>query len=160
MSIRFSAVVGMAADRAIGKDGTMPWHLPEDLKVFRQLTTGHPILMGRKTYDSIGRPLPKRQNIVLSRQADLAYEGAQCITDIKQLAAMELMDEEIMVIGGAEIYSMMLPQITTLWVSEIEGEFEADTYFPEFKHHFPHREEVEQFAGFKLIKYTRCSESP
>ncbi len=155
MSIRFSAVVGMAADRAIGKDGTMPWHLPEDLKVFRQLTTGHPILMGRKTYDSIGRPLPKRQNIVLSRQADLAYDGAQCITDIQQLAEMELMDEEIMVIGGAEIYSMMLPQITTLWVSEIEGAFEADTYFPEFRHHFPHREEVQQYEGFKLMKYTR-----
>ncbi len=155
MSIRFSAVVGMAADRAIGKDGTMPWHLPEDLKVFRQLTTGHPILMGRKTYDSIGRPLPKRQNIVLSRQSDLSYEGAQCITDIQQLAELELMDEEVMVIGGAEIYSMMLPQITTLWVSEIEGDFEADTYFPEFKHYFPHREEVEQYEGFKLIKYTR-----
>lgn len=155
MSVRFSAVVGMAADRAIGKDGTMPWHLPEDLKVFRQLTTGHPILMGRKTYDSIGRPLPKRQNIVLSRQSDLSYDGAQCITHPEQLFDMELMDEEVMVIGGAEIYSMMLPKIETLWVSEIEGEYEADTYFPSFAHEFPHREVVEQFEDFKLVKYTR-----
>ncbi len=155
MSITFTAVVGMASDRAIGKDGTMPWYLPEDLKVFRQLTMGHPILMGRKTYESIGRPLPKRQNIVLSRQSGLQYSGVECISHINELQAMELMHEEIMVIGGAEIYALLLPQITTLWVSEIEGDYEADTYFPEFLNQLPNQEVMEQYEGFQLVKYTR-----
>lgn len=153
--IQFTAVVGMAADRAIGQGGTMPWHLPEDLKVFRKITTGHPILMGRKTYDSIGRPLPHRQNIVLSRQMDLSIEGAECIRSYAELESMELIDQEVMIIGGAAIYALLLPITSTLWVSEIEGEYEADTYFPDFKSQFPNRELIEQFEGFTLVKYTR-----
>ncbi len=155
MNLKISAVVAMAADRAIGKDGTMPWHLPEDLKLFRRLTTGHPILMGRKTYQSIGRPLPKRQNIVISRQEGLAIEGVDVISCPEQLESLELMDDELMVIGGAEIYALMLPLISTLWVSEVQGSFEADTYFPEFESYFSQRELVESFDGFVLVKYSR-----
>lgn len=153
--IRFSAVVAMAQDRAIGKDGSMPWHLPEDLKVFRTLTTGHPVVMGRKTYESIGRPLPKRQNIIITRQKDLAIEGCEVIHDIEELAKLDLMDLEVMIIGGSEIYALMLPHISTLWVSRVKGHFEADTYFPDFKGTFQHKELMESFDSFDLVRFTR-----
>lgn len=153
--IRFSAVVAMAKDRAIGKDGTMPWHLPDDLKVFRRLTTGHPIIMGRKTYQSIGRPLPKRQNIILTRQRGLVIEGCEVINDIAELEKLDLMDSEVMVIGGSEIYTLMLPRITTLWESQVKGNFEADTYFPDFKGVFAQAELVESFVDFDLVRHTR-----
>lgn len=155
MSLSFTLVVGMAADRAIGKDGTMPWHLPEDLKLFRRLTTGHPILMGRKTYESIGRPLPGRQNIVLSRQSNLQIEGVTCISSLDELEGLALQDEEVMVIGGAEIYALALPRVATMWVSEVEGDFDADTYFPPFENLFTKRMVMEQFEGFKLVRYCR-----
>lgn len=157
MSLRFTAVVAMASDRAIGLGGTMPWHLSEDLKLFKRLTMGHPVLMGRKTWESLGKwkPLPGRQNIVLTRDSAFEAEGAVVIHDVAELEGMELQDEEVMVIGGAQIYALMLPQLTTLHVSEVEGQFEADTYFPPFAHLFSHREEAEHFEGFTHVCYTK-----
>jgi len=154
-AISFTAVVAMAHDRAIGKDGTMPWQLPEDLKVFRRLTVGHPIVMGRKTYESIGRPLPKRQNIIITRQKDLLIEGCEIIHNIEELKELNLINSEVMIIGGSEIYSLMLPYISTLWISQVKGDFEADTYFPEFKSDFIHSELKESFDSFDLLRYSR-----
>lgn len=156
MNLHYTAVVGMAADRAIGKNGTMPWHLPQDLKVFKELTMGHPILMGRKTFESIGRPLPGRQNIILSRQKGVQREGVIWINHLQELECIDLMDEEIMVIGGAEIYSLMLPYLSKLWVSLVDGEYEADTYFPEFKSYFKPGELVEEYDGFDLYRFIRA----
>lgn len=155
MSLTFTGVVAMSADRAIGLNGTMPWKLPEDLKLFKRLTLGHPILMGRKTWDSLGRPLPGRQNIVLTKDPHFAAPGAVVIHDIAELQNIELQSNDIMVIGGAQIYKLMLPHMQGIYVSEVVGDWPADTYFPEFKNHFPHREELEQFDGFVSTLYKR-----
>lgn len=157
MSIIFTGVVAMAADRAIGLNNTMPWKLKEDLQLFKRLTMGHPILMGRKTWESLGRPLPGRQNIVLTR--DSAYEapGAIVIHDVAELQQIQLQHPEVMVIGGAQIYKLMLPLMQGIYVSEVDGNWEADTYFPPFKDFFPIRRELESFTGFTSALYTRES---
>ena len=156
MSITFTGVVAMAADRAIGLNNTMPWRLPDDLKLFKRLTTGHPILMGRKTWESLGRPLPGRQNIVLTRSADFEAPGAVVIHDIEELKHLELQHPEVMVIGGAQIYTLMLPLMQGIYVSEVAGNWEADTWFPEFKHIFTARTELEHFEGFVSTLYSRA----
>ncbi len=155
MNLTFTGVVAMSADRAIGLNGTMPWKLPEDLKLFKRLTLGHPILMGRKTWDSLGRPLPGRQNIVLTKDPHFSAPGAVAIHDIAELQNIELQSNDIMVIGGAQIYKLMLPYMQGIYVSEVAGDWAADTYFPEFKALFPQREELEQFDGFVSTLYKR-----
>ncbi len=149
------AVVAMTPERVIGKDGKMPWHMPEDLKLFKKLTMGHPILMGRKTFESIGRPLPGRQNIVLTRQSDWSAEGVDVIHDVADIAVLDLMDEQVMLIGGGELYAMMLQHCDALFVSEIQQSYEGDTYFPEFKQLFPQRDIVEHYDGFQLVRYAK-----
>lgn len=156
MSLTFTGVVAMAADRAIGLNNTMPWRLSDDLKLFKRLTMGHPILMGRKTWQSLGRPLPGRQNIVLTRAADFEAPGAIVIQDISELNGLELQSDEIMVIGGAQIYELMLPHMQGIYVSEVHGEWDADTYFPPFRDIFPHRELLEHFEGFDSVLYTKA----
>ncbi len=155
MTPRFTGVVAMAADRAIGIDQSIPWRLPEDMKLFKRLTMGHPILMGRKTWESLGRPLPGRQNIVLTRDISYRAEGATVIPDLSALENLELTDSEVMVIGGAQIYAHLLPKMQKLYVSEVEGEYEADTWFPEFTHYFRRCTQVEQFDGFRLMLYEK-----
>jgi len=155
MSFSFTGVVAMAGNRAIGKDNGIPWRLPEDMRTFKHLTMGHPILMGRKTWESLGRPLPGRQNIVLTRSAGFRAEGATVIRDLSELSAMELQDSEIMVIGGAQIYSLLLPHMDKLYVSEVHGDFAADTYFPPFSDLFPTRTLVGSFEGFDLVLYEK-----
>lgn len=145
----------MDADRAIGLNNGIPWRLKEDLQLFKRLTMGHPILMGRKTWESLGRPLPGRQNIVLTRNADYAAEGAAVITDIAQLEQMELQSAEVMVIGGAQLYAQMLPQMQRLHVSEVAGSHEADTWFPEFAHHFATLTPQQEFEGFTHVVYEK-----
>lgn len=145
----------MAADRAIGIRQSIPWRLPEDMKLFKRLTMGHPILMGRKTWESLGRPLPGRQNIVLTRDTSFTAEGAMVIRSVDELAGLELMDREVMVIGGAQIYAHLLPKMQKLYVSEVQGEYAADTWFPEFAHHFLRSTPVEQFDGFRLVLYEK-----
>ena len=146
----------MATDRAIGLNNTMPWRLSDDLKLFKRLTMGHPILMGRKTWQSLGRPLPGRQNIVLTRDRDFEAPGASVIHDISELSGLELQNDEIMVIGGAQIYELMLPHMQGIYVSEVAGQWQADTWFPEFKSLFPHRKELEKFEGFTSTLYSRA----
>lgn len=155
MNIRFTGVVAMDEQRAIGLNGGIPWRLPEDMRLFKQLTMGHPILMGRKTWESLGRPLPGRQNIVLTRDAAYQAEGATVIRDPAELQKLQLQDEEVMVIGGAQIYAALLPAMQRLYVSAVHGAHEADTYFPEFSAHFAARRELQRFEGFTLVEYSR-----
>ena len=145
----------MAADRAIGLDNSIPWRLPEDMRVFKRLTMGHPILMGRKTWESLGRPLPGRQNIVLTRDAAYSAEGAEVITSPEALQGMSLQDAEVMVIGGAQIYGMMLDKMQRLYVSEVKGEYAADTWFPPFADKFAKRTVMESFERFDLVLYEK-----
>lgn len=153
--ITFTGVVAMTPGRVIGKDGGMPWHLPEDLKTFKRLTMGHPILMGRKTYDSIGKPLPGRRNIVLTRHASWHTEGVETITEIENLSLLQIENKEICIIGGAEIFTLFLPWLDTLWVSKIKQEYEGDTFFPEYEDQFSSARIEEEFEGFNLWKYSK-----
>ncbi|MCW8878000.1 MAG: type 3 dihydrofolate reductase [Kangiellaceae bacterium] len=129
-----SLVAAMAKNRVIGKDNQMPWHLPADLKHFKEVTLSKPIIMGRKTYESIGKPLPGRRNIVISRNADYQLEGCDTVTSID--AALELVsgEEEIMVIGGGFLYTQMIERANKLYLTFIDFEIEGDTQFPEFEH--------------------------
>ena len=124
-------IVAMARNRVIGKDGALPWRLPEDLKRFRSLTMGHPIVMGRKTYDSIGRALPGRRNIVISRQPDLAIEGVETAASLAEALAMTSGADEVFVIGGQQIYQAALPIADRIELTQIDTDFEGDVLFPE-----------------------------
>ena len=127
-----SMIAAMADNRIIGKDNQMPWHLPADFAWFKRCTMGKPVIMGRKTYESIGRPLPGRLNIVISRDASLVIEGVTSVTSIQQAldAAGEV--EEAMIIGGGAIYTECLPIADKLYITHIEAQIEGDTQFPDW----------------------------
>jgi dihydrofolate reductase len=131
--MKISIIVAMDANGVIGHDNELPWHLPADLQHFKKTTMGKPILMGRKTYESIGRPLPGRTNIVITR--DSRYQAAGCVVVNSIDAAMEVAgeQEEIMVIGGAEFYRQVLPHTNTIYLTRIHATFDGDTAFPELK---------------------------
>jgi dihydrofolate reductase len=129
-------VVARADNRVIGKDGAMPWHLSEDLKRFKRITVGKPVIMGRKTFESIGKPLPGRHNIVLTRQPGWEADGVTVVPNLAEAIAAAGLDprtraDAIMVVGGAEIYAQALPFATRIELTEIHAEPEGDTYFPE-----------------------------
>ncbi|MEI8385250.1 MAG: dihydrofolate reductase [Nitrosomonadaceae bacterium] len=130
-----SILVAMAKNRVIGKNNTLPWQLPPDLKRFKQLTMGHHIVMGRKTYESIGRPLPGRTSIIITRQTDYQAPGAIVVASIDQALKVssegQEIDQEIFVIGGAEIYQQALELCQRIYITEIQQEFDGDTLFPE-----------------------------
>jgi len=128
-----SFVVAMDKNRIIGKNNQLPWHLPADLKFFKQVTMGHPIIMGRKTFESIGKPLPGRENIILTRNEDYRAEGCKVIHTVAEIKQIEEETQgEVCVIGGAEIFKEAFPMADRLYITWIEEEFEGDTYFPEF----------------------------
>lgn len=154
--MRLTAIVGMTADRVIGHEGDLPWRLSEDLKIFKRTTNGHPVVMGRKTYDSIGRPLPGRQNIVLTRDRAWTAEGVEVIHDPNELHTLTLQDPHVYIMGGAEIYAAFMDQLDDLRVSWVEGSFPGDTYFPEFEHLFPRSELLEEHEGFAIYLHTRA----
>ena len=124
-------IVAMARNRVIGKDGALPWHLSEDLKRFRSLTMGHPIIMGRKTYDSIGRPLPGRRNIVISRDPDLIIEGIETASSLQSALEITADADEVFVIGGQQIYQLALPMAERIELTLIDHDFDGDVLFPE-----------------------------
>ena len=129
-----SLIVAHGENYEIGKDNQLLWHLSDDLKNFKNHTTGKPIVMGRKTYESIGRPLPKRTNIILSRQADLEIEGCLVMNTYEEVEAWaaENAIEELVYIGGGKIYQDVLPQVNKMYITKVQGSFDADTYFPEY----------------------------
>jgi dihydrofolate reductase len=125
-------IAAMAQNRVIGKDNDMPWHMPADLKHFRRITLGKPVVMGRKTYESIGRPLPGRTNFVLSRDPNLAIEGVVVVPSFERAIELAGNVEELMVIGGGNIYHSCLPLADRLYLTQIELEVEGDTRFPDY----------------------------
>ncbi|MFB2845461.1 type 3 dihydrofolate reductase [Aeromonas veronii] len=132
--MKISMIAAMAHDRVIGKDNQMPWHLPADLAHFKRVTLGKPILMGRKTFESIGRPLPGRRNLVISRNPDYQAEGIEMVGSVE--AALALLAgssvEELMVIGGGHLYAEMLPSADCLYLTRIDLAVDGDTRFPAF----------------------------
>lgn len=132
-----SIIVAQSQNRVIGRGNKLPWYLPEDLKYFKRITQGKPIVMGRKTYESIGRPLPGRTNIVISRNPDYTQPGTRVVGSLE--AALELAEqqalvdgsEELLVIGGAEIYAQALVLADRLYITQVHAEIEGDAFFPE-----------------------------
>ncbi len=127
-----SMIVAMAKQRIIGKDNEMPWHLPADFNWFKRCTMGKPIVMGRKTFESIGRPLPGRRNVVISRNAELAIEGVDVVRSIEEALALLEGHDEVMIIGGGSIYQSCLPLASKLYLTFIDAEIEGDTQFPQW----------------------------
>ena len=155
----------MAANRLIGRAGSLPWHLPEDLKFFKSLTLGHPVIMGRKTHESIGRPLPNRRNIVLSRSSSTASTAStasastgpapvETINSPGELAHLGLTGRAF-VIGGAEIYQLLLPHCASVIVSRVAGDWEGDAYMPSFEDDFPVAERLATFSTFEVWEHHR-----
>ena len=128
--MRISIIVAMASNRAIGLNNKMPWHLSADLKKFKEITMGSPILMGRKTYESIGRPLPGRDNIIISRNSAYTQQGCLVFNSIENAISACHQYDEIFIIGGASFYEAMLPKANCLYLTQINKTFEADTFFP------------------------------
>lgn len=130
--MRLSIVVAMDDNRLIGSKNQLPWHLPADLAYFKKLTTGKSILMGRKTYDSIGRPLPNRRNIVITRNSNISIPGCEVVSSIDHALELTKEDPEVMVIGGASLCEQLLPKINRLYITKIDGVFEGDVFFPKY----------------------------
>ena len=126
-----SIIVAMSENRVIGRDNRLPWHLPADLKRFKQLTTGHTVIMGRKTHESIGKPLPQRRNIIVTRNATYRAEGAETASSLDSAIALAKHDEEIFIIGGAEIFREALRGADRLHLTLIHASIEGDVFFPE-----------------------------
>lgn len=130
-----STIVAIANNNVIGKDNKLIWHLPEDLKRFKQITTGKNIIMGRKTFESLGRVLPNRKHIILCNdmEMDIDNENVEILDDISKLDKYINSDEENFVIGGATIYKLLMPYVNKLYITKINQDFEGDVYFPEIK---------------------------
>jgi dihydrofolate reductase len=128
--MRLSAIVAMATNRCIGRDNTLPWRLPADLKRFKQLTMGHTLVMGRKTYESIGRPLPGRTTLVVTRQRDYAPEGVQVAHSLEQ-ALEQARGDEVFIAGGADLYRQAMEHVRRLYLTRIGRDYQGDTFFPE-----------------------------
>ena len=131
-SARLSLIVAMAKNRVIGANNRIPWHLPNELKLFKSLTMGHHIVMGRKTYESIGRLLPGRTTVIVTRQKDYAVEGAIVAHSIAGAIAACEGDDEVFVIGGADLFHETLPIADRLYLTTVDAEPEGDTFMPEF----------------------------
>jgi len=156
MRPQLTAIVAMTADRVIGRAGGLPWHLPGDLQFFKRTTLGHPVVMGRRTHESIGRPLPQRRNIVLTRDAAWSAAGVESIHSPQGLDALGDLGGRVFVIGGAQVYEAFWPMLDDLLVSHVAGSHEGDVRFPEFERDFPRCEFVAGGDGFEVRRWMRC----
>lgn len=149
----FKAIAAMSLNRVIGAGNKIPWHLPEDFKWFKQLTTGNVIVMGRKTFESIGRPLPNRETIVLSR-SQFSHPGVRTIADLSEInLASE--PREVFICGGAQIYAQTLPLCSDLYLTLVKREVDGDAFFPAFENLFEAVEELRDTPDFKILHYRR-----
>lgn len=160
--MKITLVAAIASNNVIGKENSLPWNIPEDLKRFKQMTSGHTILMGRKTFDSIGRPLPNRQNIVMTKDENFEREGIKVINDFDE--ALELIKEskeDVFVIGGSKIYELFEPVANSLAITRILKDFEGDAFFPDINWELWQIEKEENFFDeksnieCKLIEYSK-----
>lgn len=127
-----SLIVAMDKNRLIGSNNALPWHLSDDLKRFKAITMGKPIVMGRKTFESIGKPLPGRRNIVITRNAAYIATGCEVVQSLAMAIAQTAAAQECIVIGGVQIYEQALPRVERIYLTQIEHEFSGDAWFPEF----------------------------
>ena len=132
----------MDRNRLIGAENRLPWHLPADLRHFKQVTMGKPVLMGRKTFKSLGRPLPGRHNIIITREPGFVAEGCTVVHSVDEALAAGSRNPEVMVIGGASFYAQLLPRCQRMYFTLVDGEFEGDTFFPTYD--VTHWREVER----------------
>lgn len=156
-----SIVVAKSKNNIIGADGGLPWTIPEDLKKFKEITMGKPIIMGRATYDSIGSPLPGRLNIIISRNRDIKYEGCvvtDCLSNavtIAQLSNEHKQTKEVCIIGGGEVFRQAIDWADNLYISEVNVEVDGDTFFPEINELRWHEQSRTKFKDFDFVKYRR-----
>lgn len=131
---KISIIAVISENRALGKDNKLLWHIPEDMKRFKNITTGHPIIMGRKTFESLGRPLPNRTNIVITRNASFNVAGAVMVSSLDESLekARQTEKDEIFIIGGGQIFKEAMSIADKLYLTIVQGEYEADTFFPEY----------------------------
>jgi dihydrofolate reductase len=147
----FKAIAAMSLNRVIGARNKIPWHLPEDFKWFKQLTTGNVIVMGRKTFESIGKPLPNRETIVLSR-SQFSFPGVRTVADLSEInLAGE--SREVFIVGGAQVYAQALPLCSDLYLTLVKREVEGDAFFPAFEDRFELAEEIRDTPEFKILRY-------
>ena len=150
----------MTKSRVIGKDNQLPWNISEDLQNFKKLTLEKTVLMGRKTFDSIGRPLPKRNNLVLSRSMP-SQEGIIVCSSIEQsIEKAKQYNQDLFIIGGSTIYQQFLPYANKMYLSYIKQEYEGDTYFPEFNKEDWEIESTQDFQEFEFVVYRRKNDRP
>jgi dihydrofolate reductase len=161
--MNINLIVAIDKKNGIGKNNLLPWHLPADLKHFKTITTGHPIIMGRKTFDSIGKALPNRRNIVVSRQSGLQIPEVELCSSLNK--AIELCKDEVdvFVIGGAQIFEQALPIADVLYLTVIQEDFDADVFFPEIKMNEWTKEEIilhepdeKNLYSYSFIKYKKA----
>lgn len=160
--MELSIIVAIAKNRAIGKNNELLWHISEDLKHFKSVTMGCPIIMGRKTYESIGRPLPGRRNIVISRDTCIDISGCECFNSIDDAVNACKSEDKVFIIGGGDIYRQTLPLADRLYLTVVDREYEADIFFPEInmkdweEESLEHYERGENFQyPFSFINYRR-----
>jgi dihydrofolate reductase len=149
------AIVAMTPNRVIGKENQIPWHLPGEQKWFKQITMGHSILMGRKTFESIGRPLPGRRNLVVTRSREI--QGVEIVCDLEKFdpSSYEVNGKDLFVIGGAEIYRALLSKCDSIYVTMLKQEFSGDTYFPAFETSFELSEVICETSAYDVLRYLR-----
>ena len=143
---KISIIVAMSENFVIGLKNKLPWHISADLKNFKNITLGNPIIMGRKTYDSIGKPLKDRDNIVISRDNSLIIDGVEVLDSLEKAIFMTAEAPETFIIGGQQIYQIALPFATHMYITKVEGNFEGDAYFPDYN-----QEEWREVAREDLI---------
>ncbi|MDH4070267.1 MAG: dihydrofolate reductase [Ignavibacteria bacterium] len=153
--MKFAIISALASNRVIGRDGKLPWHLPKDLKRFKRLTTGHPVLMGRKTYEALGTPLKGRRNVVLTAGS---YPDVETCTSIAEARSALHGEDLVFVIGGGQIYAQFIEQSHFLYLTILDRPYEGDAYFPPYEHLIGTMYEpfhVEQCDGFVFSDYKR-----
>lgn len=147
----FKAIAAMSENRVIGRGNQMPWHLPEDFRWFKRMTTGHIIVMGRKTFESIGKPLPNRETIVLSR-AGFSHPGVRTVADLNEInLAGE--SREVFICGGAQVYAQALPLCSDLYLTLVKRRVDGDAFFPPFEDRFEWVEDVLDRPEFRIVHY-------
>ncbi len=153
--MKLAFIVAIARNRVIGKGGTLPWHISEDLKRFKRLTTGHTVLMGRKTFESIGRPLPNRRNVVIS---STPHPGTETYRTVPEALAALKDQEKVFVIGGGQLYACLLDSADELYLTLVDKDVEGDTFFPPYEHLLATRFREaarEEHDGYAFVDYAR-----
>lgn len=161
--MNINLIVAIDEKNGIGKNNLLPWHLPADLKHFKTITTGHPIIMGRKTFDSIGKALPNRRNIVISRQSGLVIPGAELCSSLNDAIELCKDEKDVFVIGGAQIFEQALPLANVLYLTIIHQDFDADVFFPVInlnewteQEKILHEPDEKNLYSYSFIKYKKA----